>query len=329
MGIDCSKFGHCINDLLVNKLSIYFFPLASTTHDEHLQPMSSRSQSRPDKYTNIAWNNSWEKRLDEYYSDLSLTLFDAMTPVHLDFLKASYGTDQVAIKSRTKDACSVQRMLNEVAVTELAYCDLEERWRACTQAERESVVLGGIFWAAQGSVELEENRLWCPEITVKLLAGNDPNWGFLNLLKRFLPVDKSSSDIVDPVLISSEKFDLMTRLPPNSADDKGLKSHVRLIALERCVFMSSTLLGILAEIVSIFYKSIRNRSALTSLISERAVTKWRKKIIALRSDQMNTGRHWARKMTTLKREGWKQSLHHYQPPDKGRCAICYESTVVN
>ncbi|KAK0188438.1 hypothetical protein F5146DRAFT_1122637 [Armillaria mellea] len=129
-----------------------------------------------------------------------------------------------------REIYTLQRDLVKAVVPAFAHEGFEEKWRALTQKRREELVLEGL-------PDMEDRRRWCPEMTVKGLAGNSDK-DLIQLLKLLLPKDQIKDDLTGPIHLPNAQFEKMTEIDPN---DHGLRRLVDMHRLQRSYFITMTL----------------------------------------------------------------------------------------
>jgi hypothetical protein len=146
--------------------------------------------------------------------------------------------------TQTKSLCILQKDLASFAVLRFTVDDMEEKWKGLAPRKREELVLEGIWKAAHISPDLERFRLWCPEITVKNLAGFTVN-GFIQLVQKLMPADLES-ELTEPVMIPNPLVDLLF----NTGGDSTLVDYSSVFLVSRCYFITMTLWQIILTFVS-------------------------------------------------------------------------------
>ena len=166
-----------------------------------------------------------------------------MSPQTAAFLAKIQPHTRLACLNQSREICTLQRDLFEFAAERFVLDDLEQKWQDLTQNRREELVLEGIWRAAHVGPDLESYREWCPDITVKNLAGNTTN-GFLQLVQRLMPPDLES-DLKEPIKIPHPVVDQLLRVPQNFRA-KGTADNEQ---LPRCYFITMTLWQIMLAFV--------------------------------------------------------------------------------
>jgi hypothetical protein len=106
----------------------------------------------------------------------------------------------------TKAICDLQQDFSRRVVESLAVLNFEAEWRHLPDSRRRELILEGIWRASVcGGYDMEQRRMWCPEITVSGL-GDQHGAGFMALVKKLLPSDVHSP-IVEPTFISHPIMD--------------------------------------------------------------------------------------------------------------------------
>jgi len=183
---------------------------------------------RPDIQKNrLAWNESWEKDLAACHSNGAKLLYATLNsqgPLekHID--------EGLNIVQVTKAICDLQHDFARRMVESLATDNFEAKWRNLPDARRQELVLEGI---CRASVIGEGRRIWCPEITVSGLAGQQ-GAGFMALVHNLLPADVHSPS-VEPTYVSHPVMDVVLQ---DAGTDPRKSASVRAVRLERIYFLS-------------------------------------------------------------------------------------------
>ncbi|KAJ6563132.1 hypothetical protein DFH09DRAFT_1315753 [Mycena vulgaris] len=174
-----------------------------------------------------AWNAAWEDELATMYGSaieisspnrrpVLKTFSDLPTQFYEVMLADAHILDMQSTKSRI---CILQSDLTHKASQTFAEDDFESHWTTrCSVKEREEFILEGLVRACGASPDFEENRKWCPELTLNRL-NHGSGRGFIDLLKKLTFQD------LDNIPPSSEPFRTRTGQPPGlSADHGGLNT---------------------------------------------------------------------------------------------------------
>lgn len=207
---------------------------------------SNRAKPRPDiRQNRQAWNESWENDLAAYYG-LGVTIPTYFIPQSELSTKAdSYGA--LGTMQVTKAICDLQQDFARRIVESLAVDNFEAEWRHLPDARRRELVLEGICRASiNGGRDMEDRRMWCPDITVSGLA-DEQGAGFMALVKKLLPADVHSP-IVEPIYVSHPIMDKVLR---DEGTSKKNSAGVHAIRLERTYFLSTVAWQITLAFVSI------------------------------------------------------------------------------
>ncbi|KAK0455236.1 uncharacterized protein EV420DRAFT_589522 [Desarmillaria tabescens] len=202
------------------------------------------SRLRPDKdKCRQAWNKSWEDDLLDRYPPgrKPSNMISAMSSQSIRFFKDTETLLSLQLKqdTRTKEICTLQRDLAEVAVKDLSNDNLEERWRSLSQQRREELVLEALYVTSCVPNGMEDWRIWCPEMTVATLSGTNDR-DFIHLLKMLLPVDQVKETLSTPLLLPNPAFEELVR-----TNDTGLRKLANRYRLSRSYFITMTVWNIL------------------------------------------------------------------------------------
>jgi hypothetical protein len=147
----------------------------------------------------------------------------------------------------TKAICDLQQDFARRVVESLAVDNFEAEWRRLPDARRRELVLEGICRASiNGGRDMEDRRMWCPEITVSGLA-EQQGAGFMALVKKLLPAD-IQSPIVEPIYVSHSIMDKVLR---DEGTSKKISTGIHAIRLDRTYFLSTVAWQITLAFVSI------------------------------------------------------------------------------
>jgi hypothetical protein len=146
----------------------------------------------------------------------------------------------------TKAICDLQQDFACRVVESLAVDNFEAEWGHLPDARRRELVLEGICRAStNGGRDMEDRRMWCPEITVSGLA-EQQGAGFMALVKNLLPADVHSP-IVEPIYVSHPIMDEVLR---DEGTSKKISASVHAIRLNRTYFLSTVAWQITLAFVS-------------------------------------------------------------------------------
>ncbi|KAJ7834654.1 hypothetical protein B0H14DRAFT_2798188 [Mycena olivaceomarginata] len=150
------------------------------------------------------WNSAWEHDLATLYgSEVEISYLggrpvpDLTAGLPTEYYDMMLGDAHVLnLQTITKQICILQRDLTRKSSERFAEDDFESHWmNRSTAKEREDFILEGFVRACLASPGFEEQRKWCPELTLKRL-NHGSGEGFLDLLKNlmFPDLDKVPND---------------------------------------------------------------------------------------------------------------------------------------
>jgi hypothetical protein len=206
-----------------------------------------RKSQRTANIDQVKWNKDWEEKLEGFYAYIEMrgSLSNRMRADSLDALEDLYSRSRTGLETQTTALCSLQKALVRLAVERFTTDDLEDKWLALTQKRREEIALEGIWKASHIREDLESHRQWCPEITVRNLAGSTEN-GFLQLLQRLMPNDLDTV-LTEHLTISNPLVDLLFKCSINNTAPPDFLKGPHLI---RSFFITMTLWQTLLAFVS-------------------------------------------------------------------------------
>lgn len=150
-----------------------------------------------------------------------------LSPDHINLKDLLMEGTRLSVVLWAKEVYEMQCDLAAMAALKFATEDFEQHWAELLLKDRKELVLEGI-WRAGCIPDLEERRLWCPEITISNLAYNDGR-GYVKLLTQLMPSDLDRQH-TEPIMIPHPKVEELL---------KGSSSEsAYLTRLGRCYFMT-------------------------------------------------------------------------------------------
>jgi len=150
-----------------------------------------------------------------------------------------------------KQLCTLQKDLASLASEKCATEDFEDRWRACGAEKRQQHYFEAMVHICE-IPDMEEQRLFAPEITLKALQARDGE-GYLDLLRRLMP----QASLTDQyILIENSVIDSMLELrkpfdTTNSVPTDPLAFVQKVSVMRRCLFISLSVWSILLSFYGI------------------------------------------------------------------------------
>ncbi|KAF8888829.1 hypothetical protein BD779DRAFT_1672150 [Infundibulicybe gibba] len=189
------------------------------------------TKKRPNKDTDrFRWNQSWEKDLQDSY--LAFARVKNFSPPSNQ--EASLESHmQLYLHRQTRDICSLQTDLYNIAVQHIASEGFEDEWMKTTQARKEELVLEGLYQVSGIAPDMEGFRKWCPEATIAYLAGNGGR-NFLDLLKKHIP-ENIGVELTKPIYIPNASVDRLIDSQPQS------RATAAMVRLHRSYFLTMVL----------------------------------------------------------------------------------------
>jgi hypothetical protein len=205
---------------------------------------------RPDLRQNrIAWNESWETDLSRYYGHgRIIPVYRIFQSRQTAFLRNVETKSNMAlgIMQITKAICDLQHDFARRVVESLAVDNFEAEWRQLSDVRRRELILEGICRASvNGGRDMEDRRMWCPEITVNGLA-EQHGAGFMALVKNLLPADVHSP-MVEPTYVSHP---IMDKVLQDEGTNQDISASVHSLRLDRIYFISTVAWQITLAFVS-------------------------------------------------------------------------------
>lgn len=209
--------------------------------------------SRPDKNKDCAgWNASWERELRELYAAMELRNSGESwdTNNYTQFTPLMLPSEAIYAERETHAICELQEDLVSMALERMTIDNFEKKWKALAQKDREALVLEGLWKASSAGPDMECHRIYCPEMTVENLAGNDGQT-YLDLLMKLVP-DDIGGRITEPTLIANEVLDRFYTKSRESSEE-STKVMPLMMQRGRAYFMDMTLWCILFAFVSTIF----------------------------------------------------------------------------
>lgn len=211
---------------------------------------SGKPLRKPDiKKNRVAWNEAWEKDLAAQYAlgDQMPSFYSIVKQSPNRYTADSYSTTLLNTMRIKQGVCELQHDFAVRMVESLTTDRFEERWRDLLDARRRELVLEGICRAVlAGGPEMEERRIWCPEITLNGLTQQRGS-GYMELVKKLLPADVNSP-ISEPIFVAHP---LINRVMKDDGTDRRVSTEIQQMRLSRTYFLSTVAWQTLLAFVSL------------------------------------------------------------------------------
>lgn len=206
--------------------------------------MFNLSPTRPDKMADPKrWNESWETDLKANYDTLRRRPLPTLniSARSQSFAQSLLPHTILYQEREIRDVCKLQQDLARMALERLACDDLENKWMGLKQADREAFALRGLQKASCAGPDMEGHRKYCPDMTVRNLAGGGGKNYIDLLLRKFIPEDGRIT-FKEPIHLPNDDVDRVLQSPFFSLISLSLKMH-------RAYFVTMTIWCILLAYV--------------------------------------------------------------------------------